>query len=74
MSQFAGCEGAACSPFTIQCRANLLKLDPIPGLVDGSGNPINKASNATWGVSYPVCQQYCGFSDIPMVSQPEIPD
>ena len=62
------CEGAGCTPFTNQCRANILRLGgPIPGLVNQNGVAMSQLDNNTWGVTYPVCEEYCGFAEIAMV-------
>lgn len=37
------------------------------GLVDGSGNPIDGLTQATWGVDMATCYEYCSTKTIPYV-------
>ena len=65
------CQGAGCTTFTNICRANILQLGgQIPGLVDQYGAPMSQLNNNTWGVTYPVCEEHCGFAKIAMVCHP----
>ena len=47
---------------------NSSSFDWTNGLVNGGGHPVPGLSNATWGITFATCMEYCNHHVIPFVS------
>ena len=68
-----GTAGAGCSTWSAKCLSilnatgNLTYGSSWPGLVDQNGNAMSVLSEATWGITYDTCKQYCNWDAISVV-------